>query len=520
MTLVDSKYRAFISYSHRDEKWAAWLHSALETYRVPKALVGQTTQFGVVPARLAPIFRDRDELASATDLGQLLTQALRDSACQIVICSPAAALSRWVTEEVLTFKRLGGSDRVFCLIVDGEPYTGAADEAFPKAVRFKIGRRRSVEQRARRADRGRRPARQGWQDQRAAQDHRRHARRRARRAEAARTGAPASPDDVGRYGGGVGMTITSVLATTAWFARLEADAQRVRAEAEGETARQTTNFMVDLFKISDPSESLGNSITAREILDKGAERIERELADQPQIQATLMDARGSVYTGLGLYSSAASLIERALQTRTTTLGAQHIEVASSLNNLGEVLMFKADYDAAAQRLRDALEIRRRQLGEPHPLVAKTLADLADVLTLQGKHAEAKPLIDEALAMRRELYGDAAHADVAESLEDLGFNRYYLGDYPQALAIMREALDMRRAVHGAVPPDLAQALNNLAFMLYETGDSNAAQPLYEESLEMLRTLLGSEHKEVATALRNVGQVLQDQGNLAGRGSQLP
>ncbi len=139
MTLVDSKYRAFISYSHRDEKWAAWLHSALETYRVPKALVGQTTQFGVVPARLAPIFRDRDELASATDLGQLLTQALRDSACQIVICSPAAALSRWVTEEVLTFKRLGRSDRVLCLIVDGEPYTGAADEAFPKAVRFKVG---------------------------------------------------------------------------------------------------------------------------------------------------------------------------------------------------------------------------------------------------------------------------------------------------------------------------------------------------------------------------------------------
>ena len=213
----------------------------------------------------------------------------------------------------------------------------------------------------------------------------------------------------------VGMTITSVLATTAWFARLEADAQRIRAEAEAETARQTTNFMVDLFKISDPSESLGNTITAREILDKGAERVERELVDQPQIQATLMDTMGSVYTGLGLYSSAASLIERALQTRTTTLGAEHIEVASSLNNLGEVLMFKADYDAAAQRLRDALEIRRRQLGEPHPLVAKTLADLADVLTLQGKHAEAKPLIDEALAMRRQLYGDVAHADVAESL---------------------------------------------------------------------------------------------------------
>lgn len=91
MSLADSKYRAFISYSHRDEKWAAWLHSALETYRIPKSLVGSETSFGVVPARLAPVFRDRDELASATDLGRVLTQALRDSAYQIVICSPAAA---------------------------------------------------------------------------------------------------------------------------------------------------------------------------------------------------------------------------------------------------------------------------------------------------------------------------------------------------------------------------------------------------------------------------------------------
>jgi len=514
MSLADSKYRAFISYSHRDEKWAAWLHSALETYRVPRALVGQTTQFGVVPARLSPIFRDRDELASATDLGQVLTQALRDSACQIVICSPAAALSRWVTEEVLSFKRLGRSDRVLCLIVDGEPYTGAADEAFPKAVRFKVGADGQLSSE---------PAEPIAADVRPGKDGKTNAllkiiagmlgvgldalkqREQARRHRRLMLVATAAV---------VGMTITSVLATTAWFARLEADAQRIRAEAEAETARQTTNFMVDLFKISDPSESLGNTITAREILDKGAERIERELVDQPQIQATLMDTMGSVYTGLGLYSPAASLIERALQTRTTTLGAEHIEVASSLNNLGEVLMFKADYDAAAQRLRDALEIRRRLLGEPHPLVAKTLADLADVLTLQGRYAEATPLIDEALAMRRQLYGDVAHADVAESLEDLGFNRYYLGDYPQALATMREALDMRRAVHGAVHPDLAQALNNLALMLYETGDSKAAQPLYEESLEMLRKLLGPEHKEVATALRNIGQVLQDQGDLAG------
>ncbi len=96
-----------------------------------------------------------------------------------------------------------------------------------------------------------------------------------------------------------GMAITSTLAGAAWLARNEAERQRVRAEAEAETARQTTRFMVDLFKVSDPSEALGNTITAREILDKGAKRIDQELADQPAIQATLMDTMGTVYTSLG-----------------------------------------------------------------------------------------------------------------------------------------------------------------------------------------------------------------------------
>ena len=94
MSADNYKYRAFISYSHADEKWAAWLHKALETYRVPKHLVGTSTSFGPVPDRLAPIFRDREELSTATSLGDVLTEALAASACQIVICSPNAARSR------------------------------------------------------------------------------------------------------------------------------------------------------------------------------------------------------------------------------------------------------------------------------------------------------------------------------------------------------------------------------------------------------------------------------------------
>ena len=113
------RYRAFISYSHQDQAWAQWLHKALETYRVPRRLVGQTTAAGVIPARLTPVLRDRDELPSAIDLNRKVEEALGQSANLIVICSPRAAASRWVNEEVLAFKRLGRANRIFCLIVDG-----------------------------------------------------------------------------------------------------------------------------------------------------------------------------------------------------------------------------------------------------------------------------------------------------------------------------------------------------------------------------------------------------------------
>jgi tetratricopeptide (TPR) repeat protein len=136
-------YRAFMSYSHRDQAWAQWLHKALETYRVPSRLVGQTTAAGEIPRRLAPIFRDRDELPSATDLGRKVDEALAQSANLIVICSPAAAASRWVNAEVLAYKRLGRADRIFCLIVGGEPNAKdlagrESEECFCEALRFAV----------------------------------------------------------------------------------------------------------------------------------------------------------------------------------------------------------------------------------------------------------------------------------------------------------------------------------------------------------------------------------------------
>lgn len=138
------KYWAFISYSHHDEDWAKWLHQSLETYSVPRNLVGRHTgKNGQLPRRIFPVFRDRDELPGAADLGGKIKNALSQSRTLIVICSPQAAASKWVNEEIKTYKAMGRDDRVLCLVVDGEP--NASDkpesgllECFPEAVRFRV----------------------------------------------------------------------------------------------------------------------------------------------------------------------------------------------------------------------------------------------------------------------------------------------------------------------------------------------------------------------------------------------
>lgn len=129
------RYKAFISYSHRDEKWAAWLHKAFESYRLPRQLVGRKTAQGTVPSKLYPVFRDRDELSSGSSLSERVSEALSQSESLVVICSPAAVASRWVNEEIRAFRQLGRGDRIFCMIVDGDPQAKTLeDSCFPPAL--------------------------------------------------------------------------------------------------------------------------------------------------------------------------------------------------------------------------------------------------------------------------------------------------------------------------------------------------------------------------------------------------
>jgi tetratricopeptide (TPR) repeat protein len=244
--MVDSRrYRAFMSYSHSDAAVAARLHRSLENYRVPKRLRGTPGEFGPVPERLSPIFRDREELASSADLSKRVQEALRESDAMIVVCSPQAAGSHWVNEEVLAFKRLGHGDRIYCVIVAGEPNAGDARECFPPALRFEIEADGQL---------GQRPAESIAADLRPGKDGATAARLKLiagllgvgfdtlRQREAHRRNQRMALIAAASL---AGMTLALVLTATAWFERDNArrqqalaegatrDAQRRQAQAEG-----------------------------------------------------------------------------------------------------------------------------------------------------------------------------------------------------------------------------------------------------------------------------------------------
>jgi len=512
----DFKYKAFISYSHEDGKWADWLHRTLESYRPPKHLVGEITDQGPIPRRLTPIFRDRAELPTATDLGAAINEALSQSACQLVICSPAAARSRWVNEEILAYKRQGREDRIFCLIVAGEPNAAehpelGLEECFPEALRYKIdteGKQSDVRAEPIAADL--RQDKDGKEDAKlkviagmlgvgfdALKQREQH--RRQRRLVAIASAMT------------VGMIIATTLATVAIFARAEAERQRVRAEAEMETAQQTTNFLIDLFAVSDPSEALGNTITAREILDQGARRIEFELEEQPAIQSTLMSTMGTVYMRLGLYDEASTLLNRGLATRHSLYGRDHPEVALSQANLGELLGNQGELEEAAELYEQAIAIQRAVSDVPSAELALSLFGLADIRSLQGKFESAEKLLREAVELQRQTLGEENLA-VAKSLDNLGMSLWDLGKYEEAEPMLRESLAMRRRIiPGGVHPDLENGLNNLAVFLLDTGEYDEAEALFRESLAMNRLLLGNVHPHVAGVLNNLAFLLHDFGD---------
>jgi tetratricopeptide (TPR) repeat protein len=309
------------------------------------------------------------------------------------------------------------------------------------------------------------------------------------------------------------LVVGLVLATTGLIRARRAEAvaadERDRANQEAKAAGQVSDFLVGLFKVSDPSEALGNTITAREILDKGSARMNDELREQPQIRARLMDTMGVVYKNLGLYKQAAVLLEQALETRRLTLGSDHPSVSDSLASLAQLRYALGNYQEAERLFRESLDIRRKLIGDEDLKVSESLNDLAMSLNAQGRYAEAEPLYRQALAIRQKLLGDQS-PEVAQSLNNLGMFLYRTKAFAEAEQLFRKALEVNHKLLGEEHPEVAANFSNLGLVLRDSGKLPEAEEAFRQTLAMDRKFYGPDHPYYANTLVNLAALQVSMG----------
>ncbi len=302
----------------------------------------------------------------------------------------------------------------------------------------------------------------------------------------------------------VGGTVAATLGMLrARAAREAAVAAQTQAATEARTARQVSDFLIDLFEVSDPSESRGTTVTAREILDRGAQRVERELADDPIVQARLMAAMGTVYEGLGLYDDALDLLKRALALREANLGADDPELAESLRELGGVQQQRGDLASSEENLRRALAILDRAPAADSAEVARTLLGLGGTLVSRGHADEAGPLLSRALDIEERIPG-ADQATVAVILQDLGAVAYYKGQLPEAAQYWSRAVNIRERQFGEDYPGVATGLNNLGAVYFMEGHYDQALEAYQRADSIWKRTLEPGHPRFGIALTNIGE----------------
>lgn len=293
-------------------------------------------------------------------------------------------------------------------------------------------------------------------------------------------------------------------AAVATLGYVRATEAKLVARQEAETASQVSDFLIDLFEVSDPSESRGNSITAREILDRGTASIHEDLAGQPEIQATLMQTMGQVYQSLGLYNDAEPLMMSSLEIRQSHPETSAADIAESLDNLGVLKRYQGDFEGSEDLLRKACVIYRAEFGV-HANTARCLDHLGNALYEQNHYEDAAALFGEALAMQIATVG-RLNSESAAMNTSLGALNWSMGRNDESEVYLREALSIQRELHEGPHPDTAQSLNNLALLLKTRGETAASEPLYREAMEMFREVVGEKHPEYANTLNNLAQLL--------------
>jgi eukaryotic-like serine/threonine-protein kinase len=536
------RYRAFLSYSHKDRVWGEWLHRRLESYKIDRDLRGRDTPFGPVPSTLQPIFRDRDDFAGGEILADATRRALEASEFLVVICSPNAAASRYVNEEVRTFKAMGRAARVVPIIVDGAP-GDPSRECFPAALKFNVSTDGTVTDT---------PAEIIAADARKEADGRDIAfqkvvagllgtgldeiRKRAARAQHRRV-AVLSAVSVVMCALAVGAAIA------AWIARERTILAEQRLEWALETAGVVTTKAATFknkFGVPVPvlTELLGD-------VEQLLGRLSKEGGTSHNLalrEARMLDALSNSNRDLGDTTKALEQSQQAaakLERVAAAIGATAVtknDLAWQYMRVGDLLRQRNSLAEAKAKFLSAKEIldslTRSEPNNPawQDSTSGVLGRLVDALTLEGDLDAARVAADEDVAIRRRLRNAWPQNTFYASTLALALNRrgtvaQLADNISDAHVSFKEALDLLKplAVQDPTNSDLAgnlaQSQDNVGFSTERLGNLNEALALYRSSHELYKRISNDDPLNVsklnamAKTLDSLGYAYQRTSRLA-------
>jgi non-specific serine/threonine protein kinase/serine/threonine-protein kinase len=298
----------------------------------------------------------------------------------------------------------------------------------------------------------------------------------------------------------VAVLASAILAVVGFVRATQAEH---RAAQEAAAAQAVTEFLVVTFRMVDSMRLRGEPLTAREVLDRGVDRVKSELSEQPVLQARIMYTLGMVQHTLGFLEPARSLLEQARRQREREFGPRDLSVAETLNALGDVARDKGDFDDADRLYREALTIRESLLGTEHIDVATTLGGLAALRVRQGRLEDAESLYRRVVALDERVRGP----DDLRTLRDLrglGAVYYSTGRYDEAEPLWRRTLEMQERLLGSDHSDVGSTLQNLGALYWKLGRYGEALPLYNRARSIYENVLGPDHMRFGEVLNNLGE----------------
>lgn len=279
-----------------------------------------------------------------------------------------------------------------------------------------------------------------------------------------------------------------------------------RARRQQAIAERQSEFLASIFQASAPEKARGQQVSARDLLDRGVERVDSELAGQPELQAAMLDNIGRSYTSLGEYNRAEPLLERAYKLGRQIFGDDSLVTAATTDALASNLRLESKMDQAEALFRQALAIREKKLGAGDNLVAESLSHLGDCLIVENKYAEAESVLRRALAIDRTQHSD----DDVSTRNYLALALESKGNFAEAGQLLREALEIDRRRQGADSPSYFFTLHNLAGSFIDMGDLIDAEATDREALALGRKVLGNDHLNLTYPLNNLAWILLEEG----------